>query len=314
VTATNHRRRLLGYVLIIAAASLWGTLGIAARSLYSGGISPGAAVTLRAAVAAVVLFTALAIVRPAWLRVQLRDLPFFAAYGLVSVAAFYWLYFYTIQRIPVAAASVLLYTAPAFVAIAASLTLGERLTGRKLAVLVLTMAGCFLVARAYVPAVFKVQALGLLTGLGSGFTYGMYSIFGKLGLRKYNPWAVMAYSLLAGSIPLVVLYGREAAVAVASSPHLIGQVAYLSLVTTLGAYGLYLTGLQHVEASHASILATIEPVVAALLGYWMLGEPLELLQIAGVVLVLGSAVLLNLPHRAELATLQQTREVENSGR
>jgi drug/metabolite transporter (DMT)-like permease len=261
--------------------------------LYGSGLSAGVIVTLRAAMAAVVLFAALAVLRPTWLRVRLRDIPYFAAYGLVSVAAYNLLYFLTIQRIPVAAASVLLYTAPAFVAVVAYLTLGEPLTRSKLLALAFTLAGCALVARAYEPETFKGQALGLLTGLGAGFTYGMYGIFGKHALKRYNPWVVQAYSLLAGCVPLLLLYGRDAATALVRSPQVLPAVAYLSLVPTLGAYGLYLTGLQSVEASHASILSTVEPVVAALLGFWILHEPLNLPQAAGIVLVLASAVILN---------------------
>lgn len=290
--------RLLGYGLVFLAAVLWGTLGVVSRTLGASGLSAGAMVTLRAGGAALVLFLVLAVVRPALLRIRLKDIPFFVAYGLVSVAAFYLLYFHTIALIPVATASVLLYTAPAFVAVVAHFALGETLTRHKVAVLLVTLVGCALVARAYEPSVFSGQALGVLTGLGSGFTYGMYGIFGKFGLRQYSPWTVQAYSLLCGTVPLLLLYGGEAADAVVTAPHLLPHMAYLSLVTTLAAYGLYLTGLQFIEASHASILATVEPVVAALLGYLILLEPLALPQLAGVVLVLGSAVMLNARGRA----------------
>lgn len=292
------QRPFLGYGLVFLAAVLWGTLGIVTRMLGGSGISSGAMVTLRAGGAALVLFPLLALVRPALLRIRLKDLPFFAAYGLVSVAAFYLLYFHTIRLIPVATASVLLYTAPAFVAVVAHFLLGEALTRHKALVLLVTLAGCALVARAYEPAVFRGHALGLITGLGSGLTYGMYGIFGKFGLRRYSPWTLQAYSLLFGTLPLLLLYGGEAVQAVADSPHLLPHMAYLSLVTTLAAYGLYLAGLQFTQASHASIIATVEPVVAALLGFLLLSEPLALPQIAGVVLVLGSAVALNVQPKA----------------
>lgn len=288
-------RRALGYLLVFGAATLWGTLGIVSRGLYGSGLSAQATVTLRAASAAALLLAALAVFRPATLRIRLRDIPLFVAYGLVSVAAFYLLYFLTIQQLSVAAAAVLMYTAPAFVALAAALTLDERLTRSKLLALGLTLAGCALVARAYEPAAFRGQLLGVLTGLGSGFTYGMYSIFGKHALKRYNPWTVLAYSLLFGALPLLLLFGREAARSLARSPGALLPLAYLVLVTTLGAYGLYLTGLQAVEASHAAILSTVEPVVAALLGFWLLHEPLQLPQVFGILLVLGSAVMLNLP-------------------
>lgn len=286
-------RRALGYLCIFGAASLWGTIGIVSRDLYGSGLAAQSVVTLRAASAALLIVAVLAALRPGALRVRLRDLPLFAAYGLVSVAAFYLLYFLTIQYLSVAAAAVLMYSAPAFVTLAAALTLGERLTRPKLLALVLTLAGCALVARAYEPQAFKGQLIGILTGLGSGFTYGMYSIFGKHALKRYHPWTVQAYSLVAGAVPLALLFGRDAVQALARTPEVVPSLAYLVLVTTVGAYTLYLAGLQSVEASHASIISTIEPVVAAVLGFLLLHEPLQLPQIAGIVLVLGSAVMLN---------------------
>ncbi|MBP2016793.1 drug/metabolite transporter (DMT)-like permease [Symbiobacterium terraclitae] len=290
-----HGRRLLGDLLVIAGASLWGTLGIVVKSLYESGLSTEVIVTVRATLATVLLLALLGTIRPALLRVHLRDVPLFALYGLVSVAAFNLLYFATIQRLSVAAAAVLMYTAPAFVAVASYLTLGEPLTRTKVTALVLTLVGCALVARAYEPDTFRGQALGLLTGLGSGFTYGMYSVFGKHALKRYKTWTVQVYALAAGALPLLLLYGREAAVTVVRSPQGIPGLLYLALVTTLGAYGLYLAGLQRVEASRASIISTIEPVIAALLGFWVLHESLSLAQVAGIVLVLVSAIVLNLP-------------------
>ena len=306
----SRGRRTMGYAMVFGAAVLWGTIGIVSRNLYGSGLAAQSVVTLRAASAAALLVCALAALRPGALRVRLRDVPLFVAYGLVSVAAFYLLYFTTIERLSVAAAAVLMYTSPAFVALAAALTLGERLTRPKLLALALTLAGCALVARAYEPATFRGQIVGVLTGLGSGFTYGMYSIFGKHALKRYHPWTVQAYSLVFGAVPLVLLFGRDAARALAAAPEVVPSLAYIVLVTTLGAYSLYLAGLQAVEASHAAIISTIEPVVAALLGFWLLQEPLQLPQIVGIALVLGSAVMLNAqPEPAPAATPVQPAAV-----
>jgi drug/metabolite transporter, DME family len=282
-----ERQRLSGYLQVAGAACLWGTLGIAGRLLYAAGLSPGAVVTWRAAVAGLTVTAGLAAVRPALLRIALRDVPYFGAYGLVSVAAFYLFYFHTLERISVAAAAVLLYTAPAFVAVAARLLYREPLTRLKLLALAVTLAGCALVAGALEPGAFQARGTGLLTGLGAGFTYGLYSIFGKHGVRKYSPWTVQAYSMLFGALALSLVYGPEAVRALGQAPQVWPVVAYMGLVPTVGAYGLYLNGLRWIESSHASIVATAEPVVAALLGLLVLGEPLGWAQVGGMGLVLA---------------------------
>ena len=68
-------------------------------------------------------------------------------------------------------------------------------------------------------------------------------------------------------------------------------LVYLALVTTLFAQALYLAGLRYIDAGPASLLATVEPFTAAVLGYIVLGERLEGLQIAGGVLVVGAVML-----------------------
>jgi DME family drug/metabolite transporter len=178
---------------------------------------------------------------------------------------------------------------------------GEPLTRSKWLALAITLGGCALVARVYLPETLQVQGLGLLTGLGAGFTYGMYSVFGKFGLRRYNPWVVQAYSLVAGALMLLALYGREAVGALVAAPDLWPQVLYMGLVPTVLAYGIYLTGLQSIESSHASIVATVEPVVAALLGLVLLAEPVAWPQVVGMVLVLAGVVVLQRAHRRQAA-------------
>jgi DME family drug/metabolite transporter len=296
----TEKDRLSGYFLVAAAAALWGTLGIVGRFLYENGLTPSVVVTLRATGAAMVLLLGMSIMRPAWLRIRLVDLPYFAAYGIVSVAAFNLLYFVAVQHIPVAAASVLLYTAPAFVMGVAYVLFGEPITRSKVAALALTLVGCALVARAYEPAVLKIQGVGLLAGLGAGLTYGLYSIFGKYGLKRYNPWVVQTYSMTMGAAALLLFYGKPALHALNGSWSVLLAVAYLCLVPTLLAYGLYLSGLRRIESSQASLIATVEPVVAALLGYVVLREPLHLPQVSGAILVLAGAAALHLGGRRPL--------------
>src|SRR5690606_20494342 len=127
-------RRYTGALMVLAAASLWGTLGYFGRRLYPLGITPLELASVRAAVG--VLGLALWSARaPARLRIQPRDLPFFVLYGVISVALFQWLYFATIQRTTLANAAALLYTAPAFVVLLARAAGDQRVTRLQLVAL-----------------------------------------------------------------------------------------------------------------------------------------------------------------------------------
>lgn len=279
--------------MVATAAALWGTIGVAARAAYAAGMTPAALVTVRMAAAALVLWGSLRAVRPQLLRVPLRDGALLGLYGLVNVAGFNLLFFKALHAIPVAAASVLLYTAPAFTAVAARVLFREPLTPAKVLAVLLTLAGCGLVAEAYRPEVWRVRGEGLLAGLGAGMVYSLYALFGKHATARYSPWTVLACSLAGGSVTLLLLAGAEAWAARWALLRAWPAVAYMVLASTLTAHSLYLAGLRRIPASHAGVVATVEPVVAAMVGSALLGEPVGPVRAAGIGLVLAGVALLS---------------------
>lgn len=270
-----------------AAAVLWGTLGVAVRSLLASGLSPLQAAVWRAGGAfAVLLIYCLLVNRPA-LRVRRGDLPLLAAYGAVSVAGFMTVYFTAIELTTVATAAVLLYTAPAWVVILARALYGEAMTPMKGAAVALTFAGCALVVGAFGAGAVRLTPSGLMAGLGAGLTYALYSIFGKAALRRHSPLTTVVYTLGFGAIFLVAASGGLPPVRVATLP----VIAYVIAAPTCAAYLLYIAGLRQIEAGRASVVATLEPVVAALGGTLLLHEPMAAAQWAGAALVMGGVVL-----------------------
>jgi drug/metabolite transporter (DMT)-like permease len=223
--------------------------------------------------------------RPA-LRIRLADAPLFAAYGAVSVAGFMTVYFAAIALTTVATAAILLYTAPVWVVLLARLAFREPLTRSKAAAVALVFAGCVLVAGAGTAAV-RLSPAGLLAGLGAGLTYALYSIFGKVALRRYSPLTTVIYALGFGALFLLIASRGLVPVSPAVAPTLV----YVVVVPTAAAYLLFIAGLQRVEAGRAAVVATIEPVVAALTGSLVLHEPFELTQWIGAALVLGGVLL-----------------------
>lgn len=265
----NPNERLRGMLLVLLAAGLWGTLGTIYKwGTGDFGMTPLTVVFWRAGTAAIVLGLGLGGVVPAlgrgWalLRIGASDVPLLAAFGLLGVTAFYLLYIYAVLLTGVAVAVVLLYTAPVFVAVMAWRFLGESFGPRKIAALALTVVGCALVARAYDPSLLQVNALGILCGLGSGFTYALYSILGKFSLYRGHHIATMSFYVYA-----IGALGLLAAVPFAGLPEVPSPGAWallfsLGIIQTIGALWAYTAGLRHLDASVASILATFEPVVA----------------------------------------------------
>jgi DME family drug/metabolite transporter len=303
------RDRLLGALAVAAAASMWGTLGYFAKILYAQGVSFESLVAVRASVGwlAVICFL-LATQRTRSLRVERRDLAFLLPLGLVGIGLFYLLYFYTVRESTVGTAAILLYSAPAFVVVLARLFLKEPLNAAKVCALLLTVGGIFLVVGAHDPANLEVSPTVLLTGLLSGLTYGLYAVLGRPVAGHLSPAVILSYALAFGSALLILasLPTLDTLVGLPAGSYLL--LLMLSVVHTALAFALYTFGIGHLGAGRASIVATIEPVVAGILGVALLGEGLTALKVLGALLVLAGAVLAQVrPRKAGPAVAARRR-------
>jgi len=284
--------RLRGYGLVLVAAALWATLGLFYTRLDSYGMPRLTIVFYRAAVTAIALFLILGWLRPSWLRLERRDWLLFAIFGLTGVAAFYAVYIYAISLTGMGMAAVLMYTAPAWVTLFGALFLGERLSWLKSSAIMLTCAGCVLISRAYDLSSVRLNLLGIMAGLGAGLTYGLYTLFSKVAQHRYTAWTTLAYALGVGSLFLLPLQSPADLARALTTPSSVFWLLALGLVPTLGGGLAFNAALRLVPASNASIVATLEPAIAALLGWAFLGEQLETLQLLGGGLILTAVVIL----------------------
>lgn len=280
------------YLSIILGASFWGLISIFVQGLYSFGFNSTEVVTLRVSTAAVLMVVYVFLTDKNVFKVKLKDIPYFIGTGVLSIVFFSWCYFTAIQIIPVSVAVILLYTAPAFVAILSRIIFKELLTRRKVIALGLTLTGIILIV-GWPQADGKVSFLGLLLGLGSGFGYSLYSIFGKAALHKYSSLTITTYSFIFASIfmlPLSKLWTKS---------HLFnGKIVWLyiiglGLIPTVLAYIFYTIGLSHIESSKAAITATVEPLVATGVGVLLYNEVLSLRHLGGMILVILAIILIN---------------------
>ncbi len=278
-----------GYLMVALAGTLWGSTGPLSKYIFNFGIDPLTLSMLRISVSFILLFLFVRITGRR-LHLKLIDLPFFLLFGAFSVAAFNFLYMTAIQLTTVTTAVVLLYTAPAFSMLAARLFLKERLTLRKLFALLLTFAGVLLVMEAFSPESFIISIPGVFAGLGSGLTYGVYSIFSKIAFKRgYGTLETVIIALGTALIFLLSLRPPWVIMPLFSEPLLLWiLVLAVAVFATMLAYVFFVTGLVHVEAGRATLTAAVEPVVAIILAAVFLGERLSPVQFIGVVAVLGA--------------------------
>ncbi|MGD6856877.1 DMT family transporter [Bacillus infantis] len=289
-------KKLMPYFAISAGASLWGLIAYFIRGLSGFGFSSMEIVGIRAVTAAAALLLIGLFLGPGRLALKRpSDIGLFAGTGICSIVFFNWCYFTSINLMDISLAVILLYTSPAFVAVLSYLFLKEKITGRKIIAVCGTIAGCILIAGVGGGAGLSVT--GVIIGLGAGLGYALYSIFGKFALQKYEPFTVTLYTFLTASAVLLPITRLWEKASLFLKPEVLFLGLGLGLLPTVLAYFLYTWGLEKTESSKAAVIATIEPVVAILMGVALYSESLGYMQLSGSIIILLCVILVNLPER-----------------
>ncbi|MBS7299287.1 MAG: EamA family transporter [Eubacteriales bacterium] len=277
---------------IVIAGVLWGIIGIFVRRLTSIGLGSMEQMLVRSVIAAVGLVIYLAIFDREKLKVKVKDLWMFFGTGMLSFLTFGWAYFFTMGITSVSTAAVLLYTSPVFVTVMAAIFFKERITGRKIAALVLALCGTVLVSGGF--GGVKIKLLGIATGLLSGFCYALYSIFGRVAAKGYSPITVTVYTFLFSSAGCLFIadFGKTADI-ISREPSSILLVIAFAVVTAVIPYILYTGGLKYTSAGKAAVIACVEPVVATLTGVLVFRETMSIQALCGSLLILGAILVLN---------------------
>ena len=281
------------YLQIIAAAALWGCIGLFLKLLTAAGLTSMQGVALRSVVGVVFYGLFLFFTDRTALFIVPRDWYYFFGTGVCSLLFFNWCYFSAITRSSMSVAAVLLYTSPVFVTLMSALFFREKITPVKTAALAVTFAGCVLVTGLFPLGRETVSLPVLLFGLGSGFGYALYSIFGKFVLKKYSPATVTFYTILFCALFSLPISGLSANPAPLGDWRAWAGALGVGVLCCALPYHLYTTGLRDAEPGRAAILATIEPFVAAGLGILLYHEAVTPWKLLGMAAILGAVILLN---------------------
>lgn len=277
---------------MLAGAALWGLIGLFNRTLMQAGLSPQSIVLVRNLGGLLLLSAVLALTDRGAFRVSPRHLGYFFGTGIVSVLLFTLCYFSCQQQCSLAVAAILLYTSPAFVVLLSALLWKEPITKRKLLALGLTFFGCVCVT-GVLSGGASLTLRGFLLGLGAGFFYALYTIFGRYALEHYGPYTVTLYTFVFAGVGSLVFLDPAELSDVLASPAMALTALGLVVISTVLPYLLYTAGLARVESGRAAILASVEPVVAAFVGILVFHESMSFATAVGVACILSAVVLLH---------------------
>jgi drug/metabolite transporter (DMT)-like permease len=281
-----------GYVCVVAAAIMWASSGTAGKGLFEQGITPFELVQIRVTFSSVLMAAAFGIFAKGLFRIRIKDLGYFLLLGGVGMTLVQGAYFYTISKIQVAAAILIQYLAPIFVAFYAICFWKERLTVAKLSAILLAVGGCYFVVGGYNLQLLKLNRLGILGGLASAVCFAGYTLLVERGMHRYRPWTMLFYSMAFAALTWHIVYPPFHYLVAGFSWAQWGWILHIAVVGTIMPFGLYFVGINYIRSTRASITATLEPISAGFFAFLFLGETLESLQIVGGVLVIGAIVLL----------------------
>lgn len=281
-------------ISILAAGILWGVIGLFTRQLSGLGVSSGGVLIIRSGGCAL-LFALCALVRDAsLLKIRWRDLWLFVCFGLGSTLFFTYCYYRSIELGSLSAACTLMYSAPVFVMVISLFVFREKFTRRKLLALVCAVAGCCLVSGLLEGGGSELSLAGVVYGFLAGIGYAFYSVCIKaLSNRGYATVTINAYGWILCTLGGLVIWGFAPAAPMFQSGMgfwlSVGMIVISGFLPAL----LYSYGLRGEEAGKGAVMASVEPVMASVMGFAVFGETPTFLGILGVALVLGAVAILN---------------------
>lgn len=278
------------YLVVIMGGALWGGIGLFVKLLSEAGVTSLQITAIRSGFSMLFLGFFLLITQREAFRIHWRDFYYFIGTGVFSLSVFNYCYFNAITLSSISVAVTLLYTAPIFVMIMSSVFWGEKFTQNKLFALIMTICGCILVT-GVIHQQGTVSLKALLFGLGSGFAYSLYSIFGKFALQKYQPLTVIFYTFFFATLGTLFITDIPALIQELSQTRIFYGAVGIALFCTVLPYFFYTYGLKGIEPGKASILATVEPLVAAGIGIFIFNESTEWSKILGMGLIFSSILL-----------------------
>ncbi|CAN5577507.1 EamA family transporter [soil metagenome] len=278
---------MLPLFAVALAAALWALAAVIASDLFDAGVTPFELAEARAVVA----MAGLACAPSSWTTFGRTPwevlVPFGLALALVTAT-----YYVAIERLPVAIGVVLQYTAPALVVAWTAFVRRRRPSPTVLVSLGAALAGVTLVTGVVGGDLGGLDPLGIAMGFGAAVFFSAYTLLAERARHGLSATGVMLRGFAVASAFWVVLQIPNGWPTSLFEVGNLPGVVFVGVGGTLAPFLLYVWAIARVRAERAAIAATLEPVLAALLAWALLGQTLTAAQLLGGVAVLAAVAIL----------------------
>jgi drug/metabolite transporter (DMT)-like permease len=302
VRSVPDRRTGTGYAMVVCAALLWAVNGSVAKVMLDAGMPSTALAELRATAAFLGLLAVVVATRPRTLRMERREIPIVALYGVVGFAAVQLFYLVAIKRLPVGIALLIEFTAPLLVALWVRFARHEPVRRRVWAALALSLVGLSFVAGVW--GGVTLDGLGVLAALAAALSLAVYFVLGERAVVRRDPISLtcLAFGFASSFWAVVRPWWRFPFAQLGRSVSLQGNLSthhlpmwllavWLVLLGTIVPFTLSIGALRHLRAAQVGVVGMLEPVAASVVAMVWLAETLDAAQVVGGILVLVGIVL-----------------------
>ena len=295
-------RAKLGYLMVAVAATLFAVNGTVSKVVLGSGLSSLELTQIRSTGAAAGFLAFLLLFARATLRVGRRELLFLVVFGITGIGFVQWLYFIAIDHLPVGIALLIQFLGPLLVALFARFVYHERIRRRIWGALVLCIVGLSVVVEFWSGLAYST--IGITAALGAAFALAAYILMAERERKHRDPASLSFYGFFFATLFWAVInplwqfpwdvlgdtVSLQGNLSEYSAPVWV-LVAFIVVIGTMVTFTLLTGALRHIPATRASIVATLEPVIATIVAWLWLGESFGTAQLIGGAVVLAGILL-----------------------
>ena len=304
--------RKKGILLVLIATTFWGLMGINSRVLSMAGLTAMDISFIRCSAASVLFLGYMLIKKPNELKIDLMGIIAGCIYGIVCFVLGFMTYNISVARVPISVATVLMFTNPIWVTIFGTLIFKDKMTFKKIFVVSMCILGCVCISDVLSTGGANLDVIGVVAGLVNGITFAMQIVIPRFFEGKYSKDSLLIYGFISSTIVLSFFTDfSHFAVAFtgAGSIKVILNAFAIAVLSTFIANTFYVKSTEYIETQVTSILVSLEPILGSVFAFFIFGEVMSEMQIAGAAIVILAACILE----TDLVRLKEKAEMLFSG-
>ena len=294
INTTNHRSHALrGFILLMIAVLFWGSSAPIGKYLIVTRFDTLILAQTRTSLTFILLLFFFLLKDRSVFKIDFKDFWKFGILGVVGISLTNYTYYFTAKESSVATAILVQYTAPVWVVLYSVFVIKEDKLDRITFIsLVLGLIGCYFAVTSGSFQSLNLKGLAIITGPTSAFTFAYQIVATKQLLKRYSVWTILVYIFGFSAIFWLCINPPWAIITKNYTCSDWGIFWMFAIVSILIPQTAFASGLKLLDASTVGIISILEPVVAIIAAFLILGESLGVIQIFGAALVVVAIGLL----------------------